>query len=372
MISLLKNQDWILYLSVAILMSASLLMMSSIGGSFLSQQLISILIGIVLTFYFSTLNWRSTRSYPVIILGIYFLALAALVLTSLFASPIRNTRSWLVIGPYQFQVAELMKVAIIILFSYFFAKHHIGIGRLSNIIKSFIYLAIPAFFIFLQPDMGTMSVLLAIWIGYLLVSGLKGKHILAGMLIVFVLSVVSWNFVLQDYQQERIIGFFQPEYDPLGINYSTIQAKIAIGSGGFFGKGFRQGTQTQLGFLPEAESDFVYAAFTEEWGLIGAVVVLVAFLSMLFRIFIIGMNSDSNFYRLLCLGTAIMFLVQFFVNVGSATGILPVIGITFPFLSYGGSSIIANSLLIGIVQSARRYSGTSAGPTPLHSSIHHT
>ncbi|MDP3881134.1 MAG: FtsW/RodA/SpoVE family cell cycle protein, partial [bacterium] len=363
-----QKQDWILYASLAVLMSASLLMMASIGSNFFIQQLISVLIAVVLMFYFSTLNWRALRSYPLIILGIYFVALAALIFTSLFASPIRNARSWLVIGPFQFQVAELMKVAIIILFSYFFAKHHIGIAKLSNILRSFIYLAIPAFFIFLQPDMGTMSVLLAIWVGYLLVSGLKSKHIIAGMVMIVILSAISWSFVLADYQKERIIGFFQPEYDPLGINYSTIQAKIAIGSGSFFGKGFRQGTQTQLGFLPEAASDFVYAAFIEEWGFLGGVVVLIAFLLALFRILVIGMNSDSNFYRLLCLGTSIMFLVQFLLNVGSATGMLPVIGITFPFFSYGGSSIIANSILIGMVQSANRYS-QGASVVKLHSSV---
>lgn len=371
MFSIFNKQDWILYSAVGVLLAAGLLMMASIGRDFFIQQLISALIGIVLMFYFSTLNWRSLRSYPRIILAIYFLSLIALILTSLFSHPIRNARSWIVVGPFQFQVAELMKVALIILLSHFFAKNHIGIARLSNILRSFIYMAIPAFFIFLQPDLGTMSVLLAIWVGYLLVSGLKGKHIVAGLVIISVLALVSWSLILRDYQRERILGFLQPEYDPLGINYSTIQAKIAIGSGSFFGKGFKQGTQTQLGFLPEAAGDYVYAAFIEEWGFVGGVVLLIALLFALFRILVIGMNSDSNFYRLLCLGTSIMFLVQFLINVGSATGMLPVIGITFPFLSYGGSSIIANSVLIGMVQSAQRYSQGSS-IAKLHSSIEHS
>ena len=160
-----------------------------------------------------------------------------------------------------------------------------------------------------------------------------------------------WQSVLQDYQKERIVGVFFSERDVLGINYSVIQSKIAIGSAGFFGKGFNQGTQIQLGFLPEAQTDFIFAALIEEWGIFGGMLIIAAFMFLILRIITIGMETDNNFNRFLCLGTVVLFGVQFVLNVGSNLGLTPVIGVTFPFLSYGGSSILINLILIGIIQS---------------------
>ena len=241
---------------------------------------------------------------------------------------------------------------MIIFFAYYFSKRHIGIGRLSNMIRPLIYFIIPAAFVFLQPDLGTVTILFCIWIGFLIVSGLPLKKVIIGFLILILLIGASWFTVLQDYQKERVIGLFQPNYDPLGVNYSTIQSKIAVGSGGWFGKGFQQGTQVQLGFLPEASTDYIFASFAEEWGLLGGLVIIGLFVLMLIRIIKIGLYADNNFYRLLCLGAVIMFLAQFAINIGSALGLLPVIGITFPFMSYGGSSLLINAIIIGIVQSA--------------------
>ncbi len=338
------------------LLGLSLLMLSSIGGELFSQQLMWSILGIILIFLFAQIDWRAFSSYRWIVFGVYLFSLALLILTFFFAPIIRNTRSWLVFGPFQFQVSELVKVAMIIFFAYYFSKRHIGIAHFSNIFRSFIYVAIPAVFVFFQPDMGTMIVLVGLWVGFLLVSGLHWKHIGLGLLILVVLLTLGWNTVLQDYQRERIIGLFQPNYDPLGVNYSTIQSKIAIGSGGFWGKGYQQGTQVQLGFLPEAGTDFIFSAFIEEWGLFGGLVLLALFFFLIFRIIAAGLAAENNFSRFICLGTAIMFLLQFIINVGSATGLLPVIGLTFPFFSYGGSSILVNSMLVGIVQSTRAHS----------------
>jgi rod shape determining protein RodA len=160
---------------------------------------------------------------------------------------------------------------------------------------------------------------------------------------------------LKPYQKERIVGLFDPTYDPLGVNYSTIQSKIAVGSGGWFGKGFGQGTQVQLGFLPAAPTDYIFSSFIEEWGFVGGFFIIALFGLAIFSIMRIGLHADNNFYRFICLGAAIMFLVQFGINVGSALGLLPVIGITFPFFSYGGSSLLINAMMIGIVQSAAVY-----------------
>lgn len=366
MLTLFKRQDWILNGAVFFLMGASLLMLASLpagrqglpatrqagSGSLFKAELAWVILSVLLIFLFSEIDWRALITYRWIIIAIYLFSLALLVFTYFFAPVIRNTRSWLVLGPIRFQVAEFVKAAMIIFFSYYFARRHIGIAHLKNIVLSFLYIALPAGFVFLQPDMGTMLVLLGLWIGFLLVSGLRWKHIGIGLAILALILFFGWHSVLKDYQRARIIGLFQPSYDPLGVNYNTIQSKIAIGSAGFFGKGFRQGTQVQLGFLPEAGTDFIFSAFIEEWGLLGGLLILVAFFVMLFRIIRIGLRAENNFSRFICLGAGIMFLIHFILNTGSAIGLLPVIGLTFPFFSYGGSSLIVSAALVGIIQSS--------------------
>lgn len=347
-----KRQHWLLSASVAGLMLCSLVMLASINQSLFFQQLGWAVIALFIIIIFSHLDWRALASYQWIIGGVYFFSLALLIATYFFAPTIRNTRAWLVVGPLQFQVSEFVKVALIILLAYFFSRRHLGIGKFSTILRTFIYFVIPGIFIFLQPDMGTLIVLFCIWAGFLLVSGLPLRYIIGGFLLLVLVVLVSWFSVLKPYQRERIVGLFDPTYDPLGVNYSTIQSKIAVGSGQWFGKGFGQGTQVQLGFLPEASTDYILSGFIEEWGFVGALVVFAIFGLMIFTLLRIGLAADNNFYRFICLGTAIMFLTQFGINVGSALGLLPVIGITFPFFSYGGSSLMVNALLIGAAQSA--------------------
>ncbi len=356
---LFRRQDWLLNAAIFGLIGASLVMLASISHELFFQQLGWATIAILVIFIFAHIDWRALAAYKWIVVSIYLFSIALLIATYFFAPTIRNTRAWLVLGPVQFQVSELVKVALIIFFSYFFSKRHVGIARFSTIIRPFIYFLIPAAFILLQPDMGTVIVLFCIWAGFLVVSGLPWKHIVVGFLIVAMVVGVSWFTVLKTYQKERIVGLFDPTYDPLGVNYSTIQSKIAVGSGGWLGKGFGQGTQVQLGFLPAASTDYIFSSFTEEWGLVGAMFIIGLFALMMFSIMRIGVNADNNFYRFICLGAAIMFLIQFAINIGSALGLLPVIGITFPFLSYGGSSLLINAIIIGIVQSAAVYRSLS-------------
>lgn len=353
--TLFKRQDWLLFGSVTALIGAGLLVLSSINRALFWQQLSWAIITLFVIFIFAHIDWRALVAYRWIISGIYFFSIALLIATYFFAPVIRNTRSWLVIGPMQFQVSEFVKVALIIFFAYFFAKRHVGIARLAVIVRPFVYFLIPATFIFLQPDMGTVIVLFCIWAGFLVVSGLPLKYILIGFLIVAVVVTGAWFTVLKDYQKERIVGLFEPTYDPLGVNYSTIQSKIAIGSAGWFGKGYGQGTQVQLGFLPEASTDYIFSSLVEEWGLVGGLILILIFGIMIFSLIRVGLYADNNFYRFICLGAAVMFLAQFAINIGSAVGLLPVIGITLPFVSYGGSSLLINAMMVGIVQSAAVY-----------------
>ncbi|MBI4991832.1 MAG: rod shape-determining protein RodA [Candidatus Harrisonbacteria bacterium] len=347
----IKSLDWLLNFETLFLFAAGILSLSSTASSLAWFQLLWGVIGLGIVILLANFDWRPFVTYRWFIFGIYTVAILLLLITYFAAVPVRGVRAWLSFGLFQFQTSELAKLSLILLYSYFFAKQHIGIAHLSTVGVSLIYFLIPAGLIMAQPDMGTALILFGIWFGYLLVSGLRWKHIFLAAALFAITLVFLWTSFLKPYQKERIIGLFNPERDPLGVNYSVIQAKIAVGSAGFWGKGFGQGTQSQLGFLPESQTDFIFAAFIEEWGAIGGIAITAAFLFLLFRIMKIGLNADSNFAKLLCLGVSMLWLLHFSLNVGSNLGLLPVIGVPFPFLSYGGSNLLINALLVGMIQS---------------------
>lgn len=274
-----------------------------------------------------------------------------------FKGPLINeTRSWLVFGPFNFQPVELAKISLILILARFFSRRHIAIARWKHIFTSFIFFAIPGSLVALQPDFGSGLVLFGIWIGFLLVSGLPPKRIIVATVIFIIVGFALWHMVLKDYQKERIIGVFSPDKNALSINYSVNQSKIAIGSAGFFGRGYGQGTQTQLGFLTEPSTDFIFAALVEEWGWIVGFLAIASFLAIILWILRTGSVADLNFEKFICLGAAIAFVWQFFLNIGSVLGISPVIGVTFPFLSYGGSSLLTSFFLIAIINAIARRS----------------
>lgn len=348
----LKNLDWVLNASIFFIGLAGSISLLSSAADLFYKQLAFLIFGFVLIMLISQIDLRPFENYPKAIFGFYFIVMALLALTYFIASPIRGVRGWIALpGDLKFQTSEFAKLALIILFSFFWAKAHIGIGQVKNLFKSLVYLAVPAFLILIQPDLGTVLILFSIWFGYLLISGIKWKHLVVAIVVFLVGFVLMWTMFLKDYQKERVVGLFYPEKDPLGSSYNVIQSKIAIGSGGFLGKGFGGGTQVRLGFLPEAQTDFILAAFIEEWGMAGAFLLLMAFMAMLIRIIKIGMASDNNFSRFFCLGSVLMFLAQFTLNAGSNLGLLPVVGVSFPFLSYGGSNLLISVSTIGIIQS---------------------
>ncbi|MFA5099106.1 MAG: FtsW/RodA/SpoVE family cell cycle protein [Candidatus Paceibacterota bacterium] len=351
MVSLIKQLDWKLNFAVLFLIAAGLVTLASGQPDLFWKQLIFAAIGIVVAVTFVFLNWQSYANYRGAIFGIYAISILLLIIAGFFAPSIRGTRGWLVFGGIHFQVSEFAKLALILVFAKFFSRKNIGIAKLSNLLGSFIYFLVPAAFVAFQPDFGSALVLFCIWFGFLLVSGIKYRHLVIAIIIFSILGGVAWNAVLEGYQKDRIVGFVFPDRDPLGVNYNVIQAKIAIGSAGLLGKGFGQGSQVQLGFLPEASTDFIFSAFVEEWGMIAGLLLVLAFAFLIFRIIRIGLDADSNFGRFVCLGTAILFAVQFIFNIGSNLGLTPVIGVTFPFLSYGGSSLLTNLIFIGIIQS---------------------
>jgi rod shape determining protein RodA len=338
-----------LLLPLSAVLAAGLISLFSISRQLFWYQLLWTALGAVIFYFIWRFDWRALINYRWAISGIYGFSLLLLLLTLALAPSIRGAKSWIPIGPFKFQTSELMKAALILIYARFFSRGHVRIAHGKTLLASFFLMALPAFLIALQPDLGSAIILFLIWLGFVLVSGIRFKHIIIAMLCFAVFFVLLWNFWLLDYQKARIVGLFYPERDPFGINYSVIQSKIAIGSAGFFGKGFGQGTQVQLGFLPEAPTDFIFPAFVEEWGFLGGIFILSAFFAFLFAILRIGMLAEKNFEKFVCLGAVIMFASQFTINVGSSLGLLPVIGVPFPFLSYGGSNLLTSLLIVAII-----------------------
>jgi len=260
---------------------------------------------------------------------------------------------WYKIGFLSLDPIEFTKLILIVLLAKYFSMRHVEMYRFRHIIFSGVYVFLPFILIFMQPNLGSALILLILWVGILSISGIKLRHFIALLLCGILVFSLGWFFFLKDYQKARIMSFLTPQGDPRGMNWNQTQAKIAIGSGGFIGQGFGKGSQTQYGFLPEPQTDFVFSAIAEEFGLAGTVVMFAAFLALLWRIIKIAVGAQSNFPRLFAAGFAIIIFSQLFINIGMNLGILPVIGISLPFVSYGGSGLLTMFAGLGILQSIR-------------------
>jgi len=353
----MKKMDWLLFIFALLLAGVGLVVIYSSSlskGDFFNfkKQIIFLFIGLLLMFLLSFFDWRVFRDDPYLILIFYIFCLFLLIGLFFWAPEIRGVRGWYKIGEFSFDPIELTKIILIILLAKYFSTRHVEMYRFRHIVLSGFYVLLPSLLIFFQPNLGSVLVILSLWIGILMVSGIKLKHFFILFLVFFILFLLSWNTVLKDYQKERIISFIQPHFaDPLKIGWSQNQAKIAIGSGGFLGKGFGKGSQTQYGFLPEPQTDFTFAAIAEEFGLIGVVILFFLFFLLFWRIFKISFLAKSNFPRLFAVGFAISVFSQFFIHIGMNLGLLPIIGIPLPLVSYGGSNLIMTFVGLGILQS---------------------
>jgi Bacterial cell division membrane protein len=350
----LKKLNWFLILNVLLLTAIGL---SSIFSSSLydkdfsnfKKQILFLGIGFFLMILTAFFDYRFLKESSYFLIFLYLFSL--LILAGLFfVKPIRGARAWYKIGGFSFDPMELLKLSLILILAKYFSSRHIESYRLFHIFVSGCYLLLPTVFTFLQTNLGSALVIIGIWLGILLLSGIRIRHFLLLLFLGIILISVSWKFLLKDYQKQRILAFLFP-LDPWGINWNQNQAKIAIGSGGVFGKGFGKGVQAQYGFLPEAQTDFIFAAFCEEFGFLGGVLVLILFFILFWQLLRVALISQNNFARLFVLGWTISLAIQFFINVGMNLGILPIIGLPLPFVSYGGSSLIFNFLELGIVES---------------------
>ncbi len=354
----LKKIDWIIIGSAVLLVGIGLVSIysSSMGrGDFtnFNKQIVFLIIGVGVMFIVSFFNYRILKNDPYFLLLLWFLGLLALAGLLFFGPEIRGVKAWYRIGGISIDPVEYMKIVLLLLMAKYFSLRHVEMYRIKHILLSAIYFGVPFALVFFQPNLGSAGLLIILWLIILLVSGLKLRHFLTIMALGVFLISLAWMFVLHDYQKNRIISFLEPELDPLGIGWSQLQSKIAIGNGGIWGRGIGSGTQTQHGFLTEPHTDFIFSAIGEEFGLVAIGGVLVLFSLLLWRVFKIGMNAESNFPRLFSIGFATLLIIQFGVNIGMNIGFLPIVGLPLPFVSYGGSSLLMLFFGLGVLQSIR-------------------
>ncbi len=322
---------------------------------FFNRQLIWIALGIVVFLVASSVDWRVLRSGP-LLLVIYILGIFILGGLLILANAVRGARAWIEFGLFSIEPAEIMKLVLILILAKYFSRRHIEIAHVKHIIISGLYTAIPLFLIFIQPDLGSAIIYVAIWLGMIMISGVSKKHLLTVLAIGTILFLVAWLWALEPYQKARILTFINPAADPRGTGYNAQQSVIAVGSGGIFGRGVGYGIQSRLEFLPEHETDFIFAAFAEEWGFFGVALLLVFFFILFWRVLNAAMHGESNFEKLFGIGLFFMILAHFIIHVGMNLGLMPVTGISLPFLSYGGSHIVTLFLGLGILMGMSRYS----------------
>lgn len=345
--------DWILLISAFLLLSIGLLSLYSIspvdqneeGPGIFTRQCIFAVIGVAAMIFFAFSNYHYLRSYST---PIYFIFLILLVVVLLWGSTVRGTVGWIGIGPFHIQPVEIAKLSLVIFLASFISQKKMVLGEGGRLIVSLLLTSFMIFLVLKQPDFGSAMVLAGIWFGMLLISGISRKFFIILILLAAVLSLTTW-VNLADYQKARIVNLVHPGLDPQGSGYNVIQSIVAVGSGGFIGKGIGHGSQSQLNFLPEKHNDFIFAVVAEELGFFGSAVILLLFFVVFYRIKIIASRASDNFGYLLATGILVMFFIQVVVNIGMNLGLVPVTGLSLPFLSYGGSFLIVTFAALGIL-----------------------
>jgi rod shape determining protein RodA len=291
-------------------------------------------------------RWFKTLSWPV-----YVLQLGLLVLTLAIGDGVGNSARWITMGPLTFQFSELAKVLMIIVLANYLASRHDRLDSLRTVLGACVLVGPPWLLVMLQPDLGTSLVFIGILAGMLWMSGasMKWLAVLAGAVIAMV--PIAWTYILRDYQKERLTSFLNPTPDISDSGYQLYQSQIAVGSGGWFGRGLTNGTQAQGDFLPVQTTDFVFSVLAEELGFLGAMVLFVLFALLLWRVIVAAWRSRDPFGTLFASGIASMVLFQLFVNVGMVMGIMPITGIPLPFVTHGGASLVSIAIGLGIIQS---------------------
>ncbi|MCK5595577.1 rod shape-determining protein RodA, partial [bacterium] len=346
---LLENFDFILFFTTIILCLLGIIFIESATSTleinYAKKQLLYFLLGFVGLVIAATFNYSKITRHTIVIYGLSVLLLIVVLLVGKGAG---GAKRWISLGIVNFQPSELFKITSILMVAYYLDKTGKRISSSKALIYVFLIMVLPILLIIIQPDLGTALSLIFVIFTIVFVS--EGS--VRNMLIVIGISLVScpflWKF-LKTYQKKRLTVFINPDVDPLGAGYAIIQSKIAVGVGGLFGYGWKRGYQTHLNFIPEHHTDFIFSTVAEEWGFIGACVLLLLYAVLFWRMFSIAALIRDKLGLLIIVGIISLFAVHIFINIGMAIGIMPITGLTLPFLSYGGTSLIVNMFLVGLV-----------------------
>ena len=358
----LKAVDYFLIIIVAIIGSMSVFSIySTESGNFsfytknhLTRFLVFFFMFLVLSFVRVSFWYRQAYIF-------YILGILLLLLVIFFGISASGSKRWINFFIMNLQPSELMKIAIIVCFArYYHRIQSSDIQSYKYLLQPIILLLIPCYLVITQPDLGTAILIAGSGLAIIWLAGLNLKYFIYSGLILLV-SLPFVISILKPYQKSRILTFFNPDRDPLGAGYQIIQSKIAIGSGGFLGKGFLQGTQSYLEFLPEKHTDFIFTLFSEEFGFVGSMVLILLYALLIYRIIRIGFSSRSFFAKLYCFGFASALFLYIFVNIAMVLGLLPIVGAPLPIMSYGGSSMLSIMLGLSIVMSCKIYSRDPIG-----------
>ena len=312
------------------------------------KQIFFALFGIALLFSFSFIDYHNFRS-----LSNYLYILGVIILCGVFVfgTALRGTRGWFYFGGFGFQPVEFVKIILLIFLAKYFSHSSVKIRPLKHLILSGLGSLLFIVLVLFQPDFGSALILLLAWLAMVLAAGFNKKHLLIVALILLMALAVAWQGFFEDYQKQRVITFLNPSFDPLNQGYNITQAIIAVGAGGIYGRGIGFGSQSQLKFLPEAQNDFIFAVIAEELGLLG-VILVISFFAIFFYRCLVGIKKVNNDFGIFfILGAAGLLFIEMFINIGMNIGILPVVGISLPFVSYGGSAILSSLILVGIIES---------------------
>ena len=355
----LRHTDWLLLGAALLISLAGLVSMASFSGEtgFADKQLIWIALGLVAFFAASFFDLRFLRRTGIVV-TIYAIALALLALLFVFGSVFGGAQGWFNFGAFALQPADPAKLALILVLAKYFSRRHVEIARMRHIIVSGGYAFFIMALLFFQPDFGSAIIVAGLWLGIVLVSGIPLRYLLALFATGLIAGALLWNFGFADYQKARIMTFVDPLSDIRGSGYNAFQSTVAVGSGGLLGQGIGYGTQSRLAFLPQHETDFIFASFAEEWGFVGVLILTGIFGLLVYRLVENARKGETNFESLFILGVAVLIVVHASVHIGGNIGLLPVTGTTLPFMSYGGSHLLVGYTMLGMVNAMRRYERT--------------
>ncbi len=361
---LIENFDWPLLLVLFGIIAAGLLSLYSAlypqilanpSNNLFVKQLIWLGLGFVVMFATMMLDYQQLKSVS---LWLYIIVIILLVVVLVVGREVNGSKRWLSLAGFQFQPSELMKTVIVIqLASYFGSQEISPYPTLKHLFIPAFITVLPVLLVLAEPDLGTAICILSIAATMIFFMGIRWRYIFLAVACVVPLLVPVWEKVLKPYQKRRILILLRPDLDPLGAGYHIRQSKIAIGSGMLWGKGFLNGTQNKLHFLPEKHTDFIFSVWSEEWGFVGCAVLILLFTVLVLLALRIAKRSKNRFGSLLVIGMTALIMWQAVINIGMVIGVLPVVGIPLPFVSYGGSSLISLCFAVGIIEnvSMRRY-----------------